>query len=92
MDEGIYPIDMKGSIISPNHKPGAKKSVPASWRPISHTSQISLIFEKILKNFMMNHLENFDHLGDFQYGFRKSRSCLAQLMKYYDSILESLEQ
>ena len=39
----------------------------------------------------MNHLESNEHIGIFQYGFRKGKSCLSQMIKFYDDITEHLE-
>ena len=39
----------------------------------------------------MNHLETNNLLGNHQYGFRSKRSCLAQMLKYYENVLKSME-
>ena len=39
----------------------------------------------------MNHLEQNNLLGDHQFGFRSKRSCLAQMLSYYDKILKNME-
>ena len=39
----------------------------------------------------MNHLEINEHIGKFQYGLRKGKSCLSQMIKFYDDITEHLE-
>ena len=51
------PIQVKGALVFPNLKEGGKRSDPASWRPISHTSQLSLVFERFLKDIIVTHLE-----------------------------------
>ena len=45
-----------------------------------------------MKEFIMSHLENGGHLGDHQFGFRAKRSCLAQLLRYYEDILKNIEE
>ena len=82
---------MKGALVFPNLKEGGKRSDPASWCPISHTSQISLVFERFMKDIIINHLETHNMIGDHQFGFRKFRSCLAQLLRFYDSALNLIE-
>ena len=44
LENGEDPVRLKGALIFPNLKEGGNRSDPAAWRPISHTSQISLIF------------------------------------------------
>ena len=90
-DLGDNPIRLKGALVFPKLKEGGKRSDPASWRPISHTSPISLIFERYLKDIFVNHLEKYGMIGDHQFGFRKHRSCLAQLLRFYDNVLKDLE-
>ena len=90
-DAGVDPHRLKGALVFPNLKDGGKRSDPASWRPISHTSQLSLIFERFIKDILVNHLEMFDFIGDHQFGFRKKRSCLAQLLRFYHNVLKNIE-
>ena len=91
MDNGVFPHILKDAFIIPQLKPGRKKENPASWRPIAITSQISKVFEKLVKIHLMNHLENNNNLGSFQYGFRKKKSCLSQMLLYYEEITQNLE-
>ena len=88
---GHFPVRLKDAFINPGLKSGGNKNNPASWRPIALTSQISKFFEKIMKIQIMNHLEANDHIGKFQFGFRKGKSCLSQMIKFYDDITEHLE-
>ena len=39
----------------------------------------------------MNFLESNGLLGQFQFGFRKGRSCLSSMLEYYDKIVQSVE-
>ena len=88
----FMPDRLKLQLILPQHKSGALKSKPSSYRPISLTSQISKLMEKIIKNNVINYLESNNLLGSFQFGFRAGRSCLASLLGYYEKILEVVEQ
>ena len=63
------PIRLKGALVFPNLKDGGKRSDPASWCPISHTSQLSLVFERFVKDILISHLENIELIGDHQFGF-----------------------
>ena len=86
-----YLLYAKKSVIFPIHKNG-KKDVAENYRPISLTPHIIKIFERIVKQNIVNHLENNDLLGDFQHGFRDKRNCLTQLLEHYSRVLDSIEE
>ena len=92
LNTGIIPARLKEAFVIPILKTDGKKSDPSSYRPISLTSNIIKIFERCLKEFLQSHLEYEGHIGDFQHGFRKGRSCLTQLLIYYDQLLNILEE
>ena len=81
---------MKTAIIKPVHKGGSKNKVQ-NYRPISLTSHIIKIFERVIKNKIIDFLENGELLKDFQHGFRRKRSCLTELIDHYSTILQHLE-
>ena len=56
-NQGLIPSVLKKSFINPKFKTGGSKNNPASFRPLSWTSQLSKIFEKLLKKFLTFHLE-----------------------------------
>ena len=60
-DAGEDPWRLKGALVFSNLKKGGKHSDPASWRPISHTSQFSLVFdgETLLFKIWQEPLNNF---------------------------------
>lgn len=65
----IYPDNFKLAHIIPIHKSGSQYKTD-NYRPITLTSQLSKIFEKCLKNQIMNFLESNAILSANQYGFR----------------------
>ena len=56
------------------------------------TSNLTNVFERVLRKVLVRHLELGGHLPDSQHGFRAQRSCLTQLLAYWDTILEQMEQ
>ena len=50
------------------------------------------IFEKVVRNKLVSHLEDTDLFNKNQHGFRKGCSCLSQLLAHYDKVLALLEQ
>ena len=57
-----------------------------NYHPVSLLSVVSKIFEKLVNNRIVNHLEKCGLFSDFQYGFRSSRSTADLLTVLYDRI------
>lgn len=89
-DSGTIPKLCKKSLIVPVFKSG-KKELPENYRPVSLTSHIIKIFERVLKNKIVTYLESNKLLNDFQHGFRGHRSCLSQLIEHYSYILDQIQ-
>ena len=49
-----------------------ERSKAKNYRPVSLLSAVSKVFEKLVNNRIVDHLEKFDFFSDFQYGFRSS--------------------
>ena len=86
---GYIPQCYKTQYITPIYKEKGSKLDPGSYRPISLTSHVIKIFERVLRKNLVTYLEGNSLLSGKQYGFRKGRSCLTQLLKHYDEILEN---
>ena len=85
---GYIPKQYKKQMITPVHKKDSKAEA-ANYRPISLTSHIIKIFERIIRNHIVSHLENNNLICCNQHGFRKHRSCLTQLLHHIDVILKN---
>ena len=57
---------------------------------VALTSQLSKVFEKIVRNKLLAFLEGNSILNDNQHGFRKGRSCISQLIAHFEKILDLL--
>jgi hypothetical protein len=68
------PKDWKHSIIIPIHKTGKNPSDPLSYRPISLTSNLNKIMEKMVNNRLQWYLERQTIIPIDQSGFRKNRN------------------
>ena len=89
-DSGCIPDILKLGIIIPQHK-GGNKSRPANYRPISLTSHLMKIFEKVVKSSVIAYLDEHNLFNNGQDGFRAKRSCLSQLLEHFYTVLECLE-
>ena len=86
---GIIPPALKMQYITPIYKKGDRTKA-ANYRPVSITSHLIKIFERVLRSRLVAHMEKNHLLTDKQYGFRKKRSCLTQLIDHVDHILKCL--
>ena len=79
LDQGCLPSDWKRANIVPIFKKGDRGRVE-NYRPISLTSVTSKILEHIIHSSIMDHLDQYSLLNQFQHGFRQNRSCETQLI------------
>ena len=91
LDQGVIPPDLLLVLISPVYKGGSRGS-PANYRPVALTSHIVKLFERVLRRKLVAHLEKNGLLPAGQHGFRARRSCLTQLLSYWDKILDQMEE
>ncbi|CAL4141793.1 unnamed protein product, partial [Meganyctiphanes norvegica] len=91
LDTSIIPDLWKTAYVTPIYKKGIK-SDPLNYRPISLTSVPCKIFEKILRNRIIEHLEAHNILSIHQHGFRSNRSCLTQLLEYFLEVHDILDE
>ena len=87
LDTGEIPETLKTQSIVPIFKKG-NKSNPANYRPVSLTSHLIKLFEKIIRIKMVAFIEEHNLLRSQQHAFRRYRSCLTQLLIHIDNILE----
>ena len=62
-----------------------------NYRPVSLTCQLCKLFEKLVRDEMVEHLEANGLLRGTQHEFRKGRSCLTNLLSFLDRVTEELD-
>ena len=83
------PKDWKVAHVVPVYKKGSKNSVE-NYRPISLTSLIMKVYERIIRADLMKRIENkLDHR---QHGFLPRKNCETQLIPFYDNLACSLNK
>lgn len=87
---GTMPPSWKHSIILPLLKNGKDPSQPSSYRPISLTSAICKLTERIITTRLQWYLESKSLLSNSQTGFRRQLSTIDQIIKLQDDISKSL--
>ena len=77
---------LEGSSVVAVLRNIGERSTAKNYHPISLLSVVSKVFEKLVNNRIVNHLEKCSHFSDFQYGFRSSRSAADLLTVVSDKI------
>ena len=90
LDQGVTPCKLKEAHIIPIHK-GGHQGLAANYRPVALTSHLIKIFEKVIRNYIVQFMEENDKFNPSQHGFRNGRSCVSQLLSNYDKIMDILE-
>ena len=70
----------------PVFKNVGKRSTAKNYHPVSLLSVVSKVFEKLVNNRIVDHLEKCGLFSDFQYGFRSCRSTADLLTVVSDRI------
>ena len=78
-----WPAIWKTSYVTPLHKAGSKADV-SNYRPISILPKISLVFERLIFDFIYSKVRH--KISDHQFGFMKKRSTVSQLMSFVDQL------
>ena len=80
LKESCFPDCWKVSSVVPVFKNVGERSTAKNYCPVSLLSVVSKVFEKLVNNRIVDHLDKCGLLSDFQYGFRSSPST-ADLLK-----------
>ena len=84
--EFCFPDFWKVSSVVSIFKNVRERFNAKNYRPVSLLSMVSKVFEKLVNNRIVDHLEKCDLFSDFQYGFRSSQSAADLLTIVSDRI------
>ncbi|KAJ7412458.1 hypothetical protein WISP_96352 [Willisornis vidua] len=85
---GEVPYDWKLAHVMPVCKQGCKED-PGNYRPVSLTSVPGKVMEQFILSAITQHLQDGHGLRPSQHGFRRGRSCLINVISFYDQIFYS---
>ncbi|KAK4828106.1 hypothetical protein QYF61_023468, partial [Mycteria americana] len=82
---GEVPADWRLANVTPIFRKGRKED-PGNYRPISLTLVPGKLMEQIILSAIARHVEDNQGIKPSQHGFRKGRSCLTNLISFYDKV------
>lgn len=91
ISEGEVPSDWRKAVVTPIFKKGDKQ-LPGNYRPVSLTSILCKVCESLIRDKLMEHLNDNNLLSEDQYGFRPGRSCTTQLLEvleHWSALMDS---
>ena len=91
IQEGKVPKDWKRADIVPIFKSGNKES-PGNYRPVSLTSVVAKLCEKVIKKRWSENPERRERIAKGQFGFRKGRSCVTNLLCFYSRVIDVVQE
>ena len=84
------PTEWKCSIVSPIYKAGSRSSA-ANYRPVSLLPTVSKVMEREIAEVIIAHMNRHNLFSDAQHGFRKTRSCVSNLLIALDDWTQALD-
>jgi len=87
---GDVPQDWKLANVTAVYKKG-KKTSPSSYRPISLTINLCKVFESIVRDKMIEHIEKFKLIINTQHGFVRKKSCLTNLLVFMEEVTNYID-
>ena len=90
IEKGSIPCDWKNAEITAIFEKSIKCN-PANNRPISITSTVGKILESIIRDIIVACMNDYNLHSDCQYGFRKHRSCVTQLLHVVEDLSDMFD-
>ena len=90
LKEGVVPFEWKEANIIPLFKKGSRNKTE-NYRPVSLTSVICKLLERLIKDHMVEFLVKHKLLNSSQHGFLKARSCLTNMLCFLEEITKWID-
>ena len=89
LEEGIIPLEWKEANSIPLFKKGSRKK---NYRPVSLTSVICKLLERLIKDHLVDFLVKNKLINPSQHGFLKARSCLTNMLCFLDDVTKWVDE
>ena len=90
IEEGIVPSEWKEANITPLFKKGSRNK-PENYRPVSLKSVVCKLLETLIRDHMVEFLVKHKLINTSQHGFLKARSCLINLLFFFEEITKWID-
>ncbi len=87
---GKVPTDWNHGNVTPLFKKGSKGK-PENHRPIMLTSIPCKMLESLIKDKLVEHLDNNNLIKSSQHGFSKGKSCTTNLLAFLEIVMKNVE-
>ena len=91
LDEGKLPSDWRTAVVSPIWKKGSR-TLASNYRPISLTSVVCKVLEAIIRDEIVNHVNQEKLFTKNQHGFTTGKSCLTNLLETLEDWTSAVDQ
>ena len=91
LKEGVVPFEWKEANIIPLFKKGSRNK-SENYRPVSLTSVICKLLERLIKDHMVEFLVKHKLLNSSLHGFLKARSCLTNMLCFLEEITKWIDR
>ena len=88
--DGVVPLEWKEANIIPLFKKGSR-SKSENYRPVSLTSVICKLLERLIKDLVDFLVEN-NLISPSQHGFLKARSCLTNILCFLEEVTKWVDE
>ncbi|KAF1442156.1 hypothetical protein FQV24_0000798, partial [Spheniscus mendiculus] len=95
---GEVPDDWRLTNVTPIYKKGRKEDLgnyrpdPGNYRPVSLTSVPGKIMERFILRALTRHERDNQGIRPSQHGFTRGRSCLTNLISFYDQVTRLVDE
>ncbi|GAB0206375.1 mitochondrial enolase superfamily member 1 [Grus japonensis] len=86
---GEVPVDWRLANVMPIHRKGWKEDL-GNYGPVSLTSVPGKVMEQIILSAITQYIQDNLVIRPSQHGFMKGRSCLTDLISFYDKVTHLL--
>ena len=91
LEEGYVPEKWKEAQIVAIHK-GGSREVPLNYTPVSLLCVLIKVLEGIIRDRWVKFLEEKEILSAKQFGFRKGRSCITNLISFSSRVTDIVDK
>ena len=91
IDQSRVPQQWRTANVTPIFKKGSKRDA-ANYRPISLTSHIGKLLERIIRDHILRHLDNKQLIKPSQHGFLPGRYCQSNLLEFLERVTDDTDR